>query len=138
MNRTEYAEAIRQAIQDERERRKYQVRVERVHVAGSIHGVHVPHGLKAYIATTVCTVAHDDGIACVWCDCAFLINGKWWVMLENDFYRNGVRMEESVKQILKELSREANTEEASVEETVKAFLKSETQYREVYRQLAEE
>jgi len=106
MNKTEYAETIRQAIQDERERREYQVRVEKVHVAGSICGVRLPRDLEAYVATTVCTVEHDDGIACVWCDCAFLINGKWRVVLENDFYRNGMRMEESVKQILKEMSRE--------------------------------
>ncbi|HLZ64428.1 MAG TPA: hypothetical protein VKR06_46465 [Ktedonosporobacter sp.] len=105
MRETEGAvrEEVRQAIADERERRDYWVVVGEVCPVRRVWGVPVPEGLRTYIATTTCTVKHDHGIPCVWFDYVFLINGELRVMLQNDFGRIGMLMEDSARQIMEKL-----------------------------------
>lgn len=95
---------VQQAILQERTRREYNVFVSAPHRVSFIAEVPVPAGLEAYGVKTTCTEQHDGGVQCIWADFAFRLKDDLRVMLESDFLRPGVFLQENVKKILAELS----------------------------------
>ena len=92
------------AIQQERERRGYQVVVASPRVAYGIAGVPMPEALSAYVAFTLCTVHSPP---CLWVDWAFALpDDHVRVVLQSDLLRPGMLVEESVKALFAELEAE--------------------------------
>lgn len=99
MDSEKYAQVVA-AIQAERTRREYQVNVWHVHRAHWVGDRRIPDELEAYSALSECT---EHTPPCTWADFAFWINEKWVVVLQNDFFREGMSLSRSAPLVLAEL-----------------------------------
>ena len=106
MTKDEILTQARQAIEQERTRRKYSVIVGKPMRIYHIAEVSIPPTLQAYIADTRCTVQHDHGIPCRWADFVIVHQGKVHVILESDLLRPGMFINDSIRAILTEIQRE--------------------------------